>query len=281
LEAAVSYTGKRVMFLLLLVVGWGRPLVAAEHPVPLPKDVQDKNCLECHDDKSKGKAVHSAMQMGCSTCHNVKSDGTTTTVELVAPKNELCFTCHEKSKEEVLHQPYEQGRCTVCHSPHSSDFPKQTRAAGNALCLGCHAERNVAGDKVALFAAQEIPAAEFAAIPKILPNEQAQIGHPFASHPVSGMADPTNPAQKISCLSCHDQHASSQEHLIRTAKDAKTGKDADICNSCHQAYEAQQRAANLKKYGAAEQQNQKDFEDKQRRQGQEQPQTPRKGTEKQ
>lgn len=274
----MKLTGKRVMFLLLLVVAWGLPGAAAEHPVPLPKDVQDKNCLECHEDKTKGKAVHSAIAMGCSTCHNVKSDGTTTTVELVAPKNELCFTCHEKSKEEVLHQPYEKGQCVTCHSPHSSDFPKQTRAEGNALCLACHADRRVTGDKVELFASQEISAQEFEGIPKILPNDKAQIGHPFASHPVSGMADPTNPAQKISCMSCHEQHASSQQSLIRTAKNEKNG---DICNACHQAYEAQRRAENLKKYGTAEQQNQKNFEDKQRRQAQEQPAAPKNGPDKQ
>ena len=274
----MKLTGKRVMFLLLLVLAWGLPAAAAEHPVPLPKDVQDKNCLECHEEKTKGKAVHSAIAMGCSTCHNVKSDGTTTTVELVAPKNELCFTCHEKSKEEVLHKPYEQGQCVTCHSPHSSDFPKQTRAEGNGLCLACHADRNVSSDKVSLFASQEISVQEFAEVPKILPNDKAQIGHPFASHPVSGMADPTNPAQKISCLSCHEQHASSQQNLIRTAKSDKHG---DVCNGCHQAYEAQKRAENLKKYGASEQQNEKDFQDKQRRQAQEQPAAPKNGPDKQ
>ena len=274
----MKYTGKRVMFLLLLGMAWGLPAMAAEHPVPLPKDVQDKNCLECHDDKTKGKAVHSAIGMGCSTCHSVKSDGTTTTVELVSPKNELCFTCHEKSKEEVLHKPYEQGQCTTCHSPHSSDFPKQTRAETNSLCLACHAARTATGDKVTLFEGQEMAGGDFDAIPKILPNDKAQIGHPFASHPVSGMADPTHPTQKISCLSCHEQHASSQQSLVRLTKDDKNG---DVCNFCHQAYEAQKRAENLKKYGAAEQQNQKDFEDKQRRQAQEQPQAPKKGTDKQ
>ena len=273
----MKVTGKRVMFLLLLVLAWGLPALAAEHPVPLPKDVQDKDCLECHDDKTKGKAVHSAMQMGCSACHNVKSDGTTTTVELAAPKNQLCFTCHDKSKEEVLHKPYEDGQCTTCHSPHSSDFAKQTRADGNALCLACHAPRQVKGDKVELFASQEISAQEFNEAPKVLPSDKAIAGHPWAGHPVAAIADPLNPAQKMSCLSCHNQHASSQQYLIRTAKDAKTGKDADICNTCHQAYEAQQKAANLKKYGAIEEQNRKAMEDKQRRQVQEQPKTPQGG----
>jgi len=273
----VNCASKKLWFLLLLVLACGLPVAAAEHPVPLPKDVQDKNCLECHDDKTKGKAVHSAIQMGCSTCHSVKTTGDTTTVELVAPKNELCFTCHDKSKEEVLHKPYEQGQCTTCHDPHSSDFPKQTRAETNSLCLACHANRTIKGDKVTLFGTQEISAADFGEIPKILPTDTAQIGHPFASHPVAGMPDPTDPAKKISCLSCHEQHAAAQQSLVRTAKNDKNG---DICNSCHQAYEAQQRAENLKKYGAVEEQNQKDLQDKQRRNGQEQPKTPKSGSDK-
>jgi predicted CXXCH cytochrome family protein len=259
---------------MLLASVW--PALAAEHPVPLPKDVQDKNCLECHDDKTKGKAVHSAIQMGCSTCHSVKTQGDTTTVQLIAPKNELCFTCHDKSKEEVLHKPYEQGQCTTCHDPHSSDFPKQTRAETNSLCLACHAARKVEGEKVTLFAAQEISAQDFGEIPKILPNDKVVIGHPWASHPVGGMPDPTNPAQKISCLSCHEQHASSQQSLVRVSKDAKN----DICGVCHQAYEQQQRAENLKKYGAIEDQNEKDWKDKQRRQVPSQPATPSSGSDK-
>ncbi len=35
---------------------------AAVHPVPLDKNVDAKKCLECHDDKTKHKFVHSAMQ---------------------------------------------------------------------------------------------------------------------------------------------------------------------------------------------------------------------------
>jgi len=34
---------------------------AAVHPVPLDKNVDSAKCLECHEDKTKGKSVHSAM----------------------------------------------------------------------------------------------------------------------------------------------------------------------------------------------------------------------------
>src|SRR5579863_7009091 len=35
--------------------------VAAVHPVPLDPKVDSAKCLECHEDKTKGKSVHSAM----------------------------------------------------------------------------------------------------------------------------------------------------------------------------------------------------------------------------
>src|ERR1017187_8520919 len=36
---------------------------AAVHPVPLDKNIDAAKCLECHEDKSKGKFVHSAIAM--------------------------------------------------------------------------------------------------------------------------------------------------------------------------------------------------------------------------
>ena len=45
--------------LAFLVVIEVMPAVAKEHPVPLDKNVDSAKCLECHEDKSKGKAVHS------------------------------------------------------------------------------------------------------------------------------------------------------------------------------------------------------------------------------
>ena len=35
------------------------------HPVPLDQNTDAAKCVECHEDKTKGKSVHSAMAMGC------------------------------------------------------------------------------------------------------------------------------------------------------------------------------------------------------------------------
>ena len=44
-----------------------------QHPVLLPANVDPSKCLECHNDKTAGKYVHTAISMGCTTCHAVSN----------------------------------------------------------------------------------------------------------------------------------------------------------------------------------------------------------------
>jgi predicted CXXCH cytochrome family protein len=247
--------GRNIIFsFLLALTAFAVRAVADEHPVPLAKDA---DCASCHEDKTKGKAVHSAIAMGCTTCHEVKTEGETTTVSLTFPKDQLCFTCHEKSKEEFRHGPYDKGDCVTCHDPHTSDFPKQLRADGNSLCMECHAERRKLDDSVSLFKSQNIPKAEFEAIPKIVPNAAVKMGHPFARHPMADVPDPLRGA-KMSCLSCHEPHYSKAEKLIVVAKT----NNGDVCGACHEAFEARQQEESEKKYGAIESKNRKEAQDR-------------------
>ena len=62
-----------IVYLLVLAVSRA---LAKTHPVPLEKNVDSAKCLECHEDKSKGKAVHSAIATGCLSCHEVGSAAT-------------------------------------------------------------------------------------------------------------------------------------------------------------------------------------------------------------
>src|ERR1700755_1359171 len=72
---------------------------AAVHPVPLDKNTDAKKCLECHDDKAKHKFVHSAMQMGCLTCHEIRVTKDVTRVKLItATPVALCISCHADKK---------------------------------------------------------------------------------------------------------------------------------------------------------------------------------------
>ena len=55
-------------FLGTLLLAWASVSFAGIHPVPLDKNTDSAKCAECHEDKAKGKFVHSAIAMGCTSC---------------------------------------------------------------------------------------------------------------------------------------------------------------------------------------------------------------------
>jgi predicted CXXCH cytochrome family protein len=61
---------------------------------------------------------------------------------LVMPETELCWTCHGSMGkllgDTYRHQPFEAGRCTNCHNPHSSANRRLLVQAPNKLCFTCH-----------------------------------------------------------------------------------------------------------------------------------------------
>src|SRR5579863_673655 len=94
-------------FVLVIAVA---PAFAKTHPVPLDKNVDSAKCLECHEDKSKGKNVHSAIAMGCLSCHEVRVTKDVTRIKLTtSTPSSLCLTCHsDKNAAEIkgtVHKP--------------------------------------------------------------------------------------------------------------------------------------------------------------------------------
>ena len=89
-----------------------------EHPGILHKE---DNCSSCHVDKTRGKSVHSAMEVPCTVCHLAQTQGDMTTLQLSLPKTEICFSCHEKTT--MLRQHTQGGKklCVDCHDAHSSN----------------------------------------------------------------------------------------------------------------------------------------------------------------
>src|SRR5271157_1418415 len=102
----------------LLVLLTALPALAVEHPGVLHKD---DLCSACHADKTSGKSVHSAMTISCTICHLAQTQGDMTTLNLIMPKEQICFACHEKSAELRQHTPQVRGRCVECHDSHSSE----------------------------------------------------------------------------------------------------------------------------------------------------------------
>ncbi len=101
-------------------------VMAAIHPVPLDKNTDSAKCIECHEDKAKGKFVHSAIAMGCTSCHEIRVNKDVTRVKLItASPSAVCLTCHtDKNAADLkgtVHPPAVRD-CIKCHNPHQSDY---------------------------------------------------------------------------------------------------------------------------------------------------------------
>ncbi len=116
--------GRDVWFCIAFLVVLAAPALAAVHPVPLEPNTDAKKCLECHEDKTKGASVHSAMATGCLSCHEVRVNRNVTHVKLItATPSSLCVTCHADKKaadiKGTVHSPAIRD-CLNCHDPHAS-----------------------------------------------------------------------------------------------------------------------------------------------------------------
>ncbi len=230
------------------------PSLAKTHPVPLDKNVDAKKCLECHEDKSKGKAVHSAIATGCLSCHEVRVNRDVTRVKLTTTTTQaLCLSCHDEKKVQAgqtMHPPAVRD-CVKCHDPHQSDNPNQLLKATSGatrdenLCLSCHkigldvpkgGSRHAAldmgcdtchvthknGDRGKLeFAAhlkKTVPAlcldCHDAKDEALLKTHQ---GQPFGG---------------ANCLQCHNPHESAKPKLMQTFLHVPF--ESKSCDTCHQ-----------------------------------------------
>lgn len=228
---------------------------AAVHPVPLDPKADPSVCAQCHEDKMKGKAVHTAISMGCTACHEIRVNRNITRVKLTTTTSVgLCITCHADKKAADLkgkvHPPAVRN-CVKCHDPHTSDNkfqllkPTSGDTKSNNQCLACHdmglnvpkdGSRHPALDngcdtchtthKTGARGVREFDFHLTKDAPALCQDchdvkdaglIKAHQGQPF------GTAD---------CLSCHDPHQSSEKHLM--AKFTHMPFAGGQCDTCHQ-----------------------------------------------
>jgi len=242
------------VWMLLFLTFSARKIQAGTHPVPLDPKADPKTCLECHDDKTKGAHVHSAMAMGCTTCHEIRVNRDTTRVKLTTTTpSALCLTCHDDKKQvagHTVHQPAIRD-CTKCHDPHSSPNEKQLLLPTNGstkadnLCLTCHTQGTNVPKEGSRHAALDMgcetchvthkngergnPEFDFH-LTKTAPAlcldchdakdaalQKAHQGQPFAT---------------ANCLTCHDPHQSSKPKLMQAFQHMPfEGRQCDTCHS--------------------------------------------------
>jgi len=228
---------------------------AAKHPVPLEANVNAAKCLECHEDKTKGKAVHSAMKMGCLSCHEVRVNKDATHVKLItATPATLCFTCHaDKNPNSIKGEVHPPGvrDCLKCHDPHTTANKNQLLKATSGatpdenLCLSCHSTGVNVPKGGSHHAALDSGCDACHVIHKSGDASQRE----FADHLTKGSpqlcadchdasgedlrkAHQNQPFGSADCLSCHAPHESNSPKLMQVF--LHNPFESKSCDACHQ-----------------------------------------------
>jgi predicted CXXCH cytochrome family protein len=230
------------------------PALAKEHPVPLDKNVDSAKCLECHAEKSKGKAVHSAIATGCLSCHEVRVNKDITRVKLItSTPQSLCLSCHSEkdaaSIKGTVHPPAVRD-CIKCHDPHSSDNKNQLLKAVSGdkatnLCLSCHQQGLNVPEKGSGHAALDMGCDTCHTTHKTGEAGKAEFDfHLTKSSPAlcidcHDVKDASlqkvhhdQPLATADCTTCHDPHQSASPKLMRRFLHPPfADKSCDLCHA--------------------------------------------------
>lgn len=219
-KTARSFRGLGALLLLALAIrvapspgAEARPQESAGSS-PQSAFVGAETCMTCHE--AQGKAYHAsamgrswnprapAADRGCETCHgpgqgHVDDPGDKTLIRnplTMAPRDvsEVCTSCHNRNNHVYWQGSMHDSRnlsCVTCHSMHSPQSERaQLKKAGVVeTCATCHR------DKAAkLLRSGHMPVRE----------------------------------GKMDCSSCHNQHGSPNERLLRVGNSIN-----EFCGSCH------------------------------------------------
>lgn len=150
-------------------------------------------CQQCHEETLRDKKfLHGPAGAGqCTLCHNAHSSEYENL--LTEDPKELCFFCHEDTKNELkrfeyVHQPLLEGGCSSCHDPHGANNKMILKEDVPQLCYPCH-------EDIKLVA------------------ENAKYKHDVVT-------------QKGGCTKCHTPHASTVRFNLKA-------DPMSLCVSCH------------------------------------------------
>ena len=201
-----------------------------------PVELQNKMCLNCHQDAEHigwEGSVHEVNDLSCANCHriHVKDDSVLET----RTQQEVCFNCHLEQRAEFnkpSNHPVRFGQmaCSDCHTVHEAVHEAISESllkkpTLNQMCYTCHAEKRgpLLWEHAPVTEDCSLCHNPHGSIHPTLLNKRApllcqqchsQSAHPSDDYTPDGLptgADglPTGTASKFllagSCLNCHSQ----------------------------------------------------------------------------
>jgi len=251
---------RKAAWWLVVMAALAIPSMAKRHPVPLDPNTDSAKCIDCHQDKTKGASVHTAIQMGCASCHEVrvvksrdKKRPDVTRVKLTkATSQAVCLTCHEGMKASAgnsrPHLPVTRN-CLSCHDPHVSSVKNQLKkgASGDRndnLCLACHIQGLNVAPNGSRHAALDMGCDACHVTHKTGVADKRENTYHLTKD-VPGLcldchdakdkklaeAHHNQPFATADCLTCHDAHQSLKPKLAQRFQHAPF--ESGACDACH------------------------------------------------
>jgi predicted CXXCH cytochrome family protein len=207
----------------------------------------EMQCFMCHQEKSQGKSVHPAVNMGCKVCH-IGVDASDIPHKILGASKGLpsegavlCYSCHDKKGfrgERNVHTPVATGMCASCHEPHSSKS-KSLLISGD-VCFGCHAREGFGSKKsvhlpVAAGACMNCHNPHQSVNGKLLLSRAPDLCYSCHAKGAFSGVSVHLPVVLGMCESCHEPHQSDYGKLTKLGT-------RDRCFSCHDREMVSQKA---------------------------------------
>jgi DmsE family decaheme c-type cytochrome len=201
-----------------------------------PPEIQNRMCLECHEDDNhigwKG-SPHQTGEVACANCHTIHAAHDPVLDR--ATQAQVCFKCHLKERADFFkpsNHPVRFGQmaCSDCHETHGAGTSTLLkRPTLNETCYQCHA------DKRGPFIWEHAPVPEDCDLchtphgsinpalltrrpPLLCQQCHSQFGHPSVANTTQGLPD-ANPSGFLlagSCTNCHSQvHGSNSPSGVK------------------------------------------------------------------
>jgi DmsE family decaheme c-type cytochrome len=205
-----------------------------------PVELQNKMCLNCHQDADHigwQGSVHEGGDLACANCHRIHVAEDPVLNKGTQP--EVCFNCHLKERAEFLkpsNHPVRFGlmACSDCHTVHEAVHEAISESllkkpTLNQMCYTCHAEKR------GPLLWEHAPVTEDCSLchtphgsihptllskraPLLCQQCHSQSGHPSVAHTASGLSTGVSSGFLLadSCLNCHTQvHGSNHPSGVK------------------------------------------------------------------
>lgn len=225
---------KNCLFRTGLMLALGAGILGSWGP---GRALAEEGCVtsDCHSAMGNEVWVHGPVGVGaCSVCH-VAIKGEDHKFNFAADKQDLCFACHEDSRdlmlEQSVHTPVAEGKCTACHDPHQSPNRFTLKGAAAELCFQCHDRTKFDDENV--HAPVEGGDCNVCHDPHASGHVNQLVEAPeylcFQCHDEkeeeTAKRHPHKPVTE-GCVNCHQPHATKAEHLLDSPMPG-------LCFTCH------------------------------------------------